>query len=110
MRVIIDPMGSMPIPPARLLRAGGLLPDWVTSPDYPDMNLKDKLTKHYGFGELTELKGGTITPEGAFQFPQDPDQYPLISIVRKEEQFLLYEHAIVAILQPDGSSFITRID
>jgi len=87
----------------------GTLPYWTINPDYLDKPLKEALDSQYGFG-LFEATGQTITKDGIYQYPEDPDLYPLIKIVRHDETFYQYQYAMVAIVQKDGNTFVTRMD
>lgn len=87
----------------------GTLPYWAINPKYLDKPLKEALDNQYGFG-LYESTGQTITEDGIYKYPKDPDSYPLIKIERKDETFYQYLHAIISIVQKDGSNFSSRMD
>jgi len=88
----------------------GMLPFWVVNPNHFDLSLKEALTLQYGFGGLYQSTGQTITKDGVYQYPEDPDLYPLIKIERGESTFYQYQYGLIAIVQKDGSSFCTRMD
>ena len=87
----------------------GSLPSWVMNPTFFEFPLKEALDKQYGFG-LFETKGGKVSKDGIFSYPEDPDLYPIAEIIRGDETFYQYQYGIVAIIQKDGSSFVTRMD
>lgn len=106
----IDPTGHYPdINPSRLLGACGVIPMWVAADRSPDNTIFDILEREYQF-PLFEMHGSTITNEGVHQYPEDPDLYPLIQLTRGEEVMYVYQYAITAIVSPDGSTFVVRID
>jgi len=106
----IDPLNYYGLVPAiRLVDACGLIPGWVGNEAFSDQDMKTALDKQYGYG-LHEMTGSTITEEGVHSYPEDPDMYPLIKMERKDETLFMYESAIVAIRQADGTMFVTRMD
>lgn len=106
-----DPLNHFQnVPQSRIIEALGVLPFWVCHPSYWDHPLQEALELQYQFGPLINLERATVTPEGIHHYPGDPDQYPLISIKRGDETFYQYEHAIVAIINAQGTSFVTRMD
>ena len=74
-----------------------------------DQTVKEALTKAYGFGELHEMTGGTIK-DMVYRYPEDPELYPLAEMTSRDTTVLQYQYGIVAILEPDGSVFVTRMD
>lgn len=105
----LDPLAKFNYQPEEIYHILGLLPGWVMNEEFMDKPLKEALDKQYGFG-LYESSGQTITADGVYQYPEDPDLYPLIKIQRKDETFYQYQYAMVAIVQKDGSTFVTRMD
>lgn len=87
----------------------GFIPGWALNEEYLFKPLKEALDDQYGFG-LFEMKGGEITKDGIYKYPRDPELYPLIKIIRHDEILYQYLYGIVAIVQKDGSSFVTRMD
>lgn len=92
----------------RLLEACGIILEWALDPAYYDLPLRETFDKCYQFG-LYEMQG-TISPSGVYSYPEDPDLFPYFSIERGDEVMHQYPHAIVAIVQKNGDSFITRMD
>jgi len=109
-KITIDPLSKYNhLSQEEIFDTLGALPHWAINPDYLDVPLKEALDKQYNFG-LYESSGQTITKEGIYQYPEDPDLYPLIKIQRKDEIFYQYRYAIIAIVQKDGSWFASRMD
>jgi len=94
---------------AMLYEACGILPTWVMAKEYAHKPLLEALKEQYQF-PMFESEKATITEDGVFQYPGDPDQHPLIKIQRGKETFYQYEHAMIAIVQEDGSSYVSRMD
>lgn len=44
------------------------------------------------------------------QWPQDPPQYPICELRLRDERIVLYPASVVAIIQPDGSFEVSRLD
>jgi len=92
-----------------LAEACGLIPNWVMDYEYDDLNMKDMLQKYYPFG-MFPIPKTTVSDSGVFSYPEDPDLYPLVKMSRGEEIIYQYQYGLVAIVQPDGSAFCTRMD
>jgi hypothetical protein len=88
----------------------GFLPGWVINPAHQAEPLAEALKNQYGFGPLTEMKGGYVDEAGVYHYPDDEDLYPLVAIERGWEMFYQYPYAIVAIRAGTGETFVTRMD
>lgn len=86
----------------------GLIPLWASNPEYATVSLREALDMQYGFG-LFAMKGGAVTDDGVFKYPDDPDLYPLLRIKRFGEVLYQYEFSIVAIVHNEGT-LVTRMD
>jgi len=90
----------------------GLLPLWIHDDD-PDPAWKqiDKNYQHGGgwnSGVMTSFK---MDPETyVLKYPGDPPLEPLARTMLRDERILFYNHAIVNIVQKDGSFEVARID
>ena len=96
-----------------LLESCGFIPYWVNNWFQLALpyDLKEFLTKSYGFGNLSELKGGKITKKGNYKYPEDPLLYPLLKVSTPEGYFYQYPYGIVAIpLGYKKGHFVTRMD
>ena len=94
---------------SELLEACGLLPHWVVNPEFSHIPLKEAMETQYGF-PMIEMEKSTISETGVMRYPEDPDMYPMIKIVRGDETFYQYDYGVVAFVQNDGSSYVTRMD
>jgi len=91
-----------------IIEACGLVAYWAISDDI-DLPMLKMLEYNYHF-PVPDLKGATLTDNAIWQYPGDPDLYPLIEIARGDEMLYIYQHALIAILQKDGSLFCSRMD
>ena len=105
----IDPLREYTdVSKTKLLEACGFLPAWVTSQVHLHLTLQEALDAQYCCG-LFEMDG-SVSPEGLFTYPGDPDLHPFIKINRGEETFYQYRNAIGAIINEKGKTYITRMD
>jgi hypothetical protein len=88
----------------------GMIPSWLDLND--PRSAKEQLNEGYAHGGgWHSFSGFTMDKNtGAIKFPGDPPHPPLASIVFRDELIVIYEHAWVAIVQPDGSFEICRMD
>ena len=61
-------------------------------------------------GGWRSFKGHTMLPNGNLSYPGDPITQLLAETKLRDEVIRFYEHSWVAIIQPDGSYDIARID
>lgn len=87
----------------------GLLPYWVLNDAYFHLPLREAMEDQYQF-PLYEIDGGEVDADGTFYYPDDPPLHPLIRIERLGEVFLQYHYGMVAFIDKDGQSFVTRMD
>lgn len=87
----------------------GIIPDWLSNDIYSELTAKKALSEQYIFG-FHEIKKSTVTEDGIMKYPGDPDLYPLAKITRKDEIVYQYFYGIVAIIDKDCNSFVTRMD
>jgi|KBSMisStandDraft_5_1062788.scaffolds.fasta_scaffold117912_2 hypothetical protein len=88
----------------------GLIPFWLSHDD-PDPAWK-QIDKNYGHG------GGWrhgdmnfhMDAHHVLRYPGDPPLNPLAQARLRDELIVFYDHAIVAIVQEDGSFEVARID
>lgn len=86
----------------------GLLPLFLDEDD--PRPAVEQFDEHYvgGWHEIT--RAGYTPFTGAFTYPGDPPLYPLWESKFHEETILVYPHAIVVIVQPDGAYSASRLD
>ncbi len=58
----------------------------------------------YGKGKWRHLGGHVL------KFPGDPELRPLAEAKVHDETVVFYEHAVLAVFQPDGKFEVTRVD
>ena len=61
-------------------------------------------------GGWQPFRGFTMMPNGNLQYPEDPATQLLFEGKMRDEIIRVYEHACVAIVQPDGSFEVSRMD
>ena len=115
----VDPTGYFETKGAtkpRLIEALGIVPAFVaeaathgTPSEATPRSVLDDMAKAYGF-YMGDMEGGVVTPEGIYQYPEDPDLHPLIQWTLDDSVVIyMYEHAIIALT--DGErTIITRMD
>lgn len=89
----------------------GLIPSFINDSDVVGKGFREALGEQYGFG-LYETTGGSISDEGVYSYPEDPDLQPLALYESPTEKCYQYDYAIIAIVSKDGSTptFVTRMD
>ena len=91
----------------------GLLPLWVAEHVGNDdgTDIVQFMTDRYGCGKLYKFDGG-IDKEGYYISSHEDDaDLPYIGkMITKHGYAYFYEYAIIALPQPDGTHFITRMD
>ena len=92
----------------------GLPPLWVAEHVGRDdgTDLVQFMEERYGFGSLYELVEGNINKDGDYvsNYDDDADLPYMGKMITKHGYAYFYEYAIVALPQPDGTHFITRMD
>jgi len=81
---------------------------WVITEEDDSIPFKDVLSSAYD-SPMSEFIGGTITKEGIYNYPDSSNLEPLIKVYNPEtkETFYQYNYGIIAIVQEDGSSYIS---
>jgi hypothetical protein len=91
----------------------GLLPLWVAEHvgNDDDTDLVQFMTDRYGFGKLYEFEG-KINEDGDYisKYDDDADMPYMGKMITKDGYAYFYDYAIIALPQPDGKHFITRMD
>jgi hypothetical protein len=93
----------------------GFIPSFLNEDD--PRPAREQLDEGYGFaGGWCPFAGFTMLPNGNLSFrsepgePDDPETLPLAETKLRDETIRVYEHAWVAVIQPDGSYEIARMD
>jgi len=91
----------------------GLLPLWVAEHVGNDdgTDIVQFMTDRYGFGKLYKFEG-KINENGDYvsDYDDDADLPYMGKMITKHGYAYFYEYAIIALPQPDGKHFITRMD
>jgi len=98
-----------PADEAQIPEMVGIIPYWAEDANQAGLTLKEGFAVSYGM-PLYEMTGGTISNKGVYQFPEDPELQPLMSITNDTETCYIYPYGIVGIVGEDNSQFITRMD
>lgn len=112
----LDPLskfGGMNVPNRGIREACGLLPFFAIEGPGPTMakNMEGNYNFFFGWS-----KGHTtVTEDGIYSYPEDPDMYPLVRLdaVTEEgqkETIFIYDHAIVAYMLDGEFQGSTRMD
>jgi hypothetical protein len=86
----------------------GFLPDFL-SPGDP-RPAAEQFDANYHFGGWTPFKGFKLLEDNSLKYPGDPKMPPLAKAQLRDELILFYESAWVAIIQPDSSFEVARLD
>jgi|SRR5215471_1888501 len=100
-------MEHIPRDPRATLEHWGYIPLWLSDDD--PRPAKEQLNSGYVSG-WRPFKGFTMNAQEALVYPGDPPQRPIAEIKLREERIILYPSAWVAIIQPDGSFEVCRMD
>lgn len=87
----------------------GMICEWL-SPNNPSP-ARDQLNQAYGHGGGWQpFKGFTLETDNSLTYPGDPPQRPIAEMRLRDELIVQYNHAWVAIIQPDRSFEVCRMD
>ncbi len=92
----------------KLMNACGILTQWLVYGT--DDSLQRRLLDEYAFynGPMT---GGTLSREGLYQYPEDPEMYALVKFESDTEICFVFDYGIVGIFfKETGDTWITRMD
>jgi len=89
----------------------GLIPMWIHDED-PDPAWKqiDKNYQHGGGWCHGTMNFEMDMDTHILKYPGDPELRPLAQAELRDELIVFYDHAIVAIVQEDGSFEVARVD
>ena len=114
-RMTLDPMGKYSSKPNyEIMGECGLLPLFFTRAvmiqEEPTLDrVWELVDDQYGFG-LDRMTGSTVTEDGVWQYPEDPDLYPLMKLQEGDVEMLVYPYALVAMRDTSGRTLCTRMD
>jgi hypothetical protein len=89
----------------------GFLPDILLADD--KRSVREQLDDRYAHGggyrdrNFTKFRLGKNM---ALHWPGDPPQHPLAATLINDELVVFYSHAMLLVMQPDGTWKVTRVD
>ena len=87
----------------------GFLPGFLNDND--PRPAVEQLDANYRHGGWHPMEGFTMNPRTfVLSYPGDPPFRPLAMIALRQERVFVYEHAFVAVVQPDGKFEAARLD
>lgn len=87
----------------------GFIPFWLHESNHK--SAREQLNAGYVFGGgWKPFKGFRLTEDNHLYYPGDPPISPLAQARLREELILFYPHSWVAVIQPDRSFEVCRMD
>ncbi len=87
----------------------GEIPRWLDTGD--SRPAKEQLNTAYGHGGgWHPFEGFQLRDDNSIKYPGDPALKPIAEMHLRDELILMYEHSWVAIIQPDRTFEICRMD
>lgn len=112
-RVVVA-KGDKPLATWYLIRRGmtaahlGYLIEWLDPAD--PRPAREQINSGYLYGGWQPFEGHVLADDNTLRFSGDPPMRPLAEARLREELIVLYPHDWVAIIQPDRSFEVARID
>jgi len=111
----IDPNGKfLTVEMSRVIGAAGLLPYFALEafellPEGGTEEVYQMLVSIYGMGDYRMPKGGTVSPEGVYNAPEDPPLDPIVSVSGLNTTVYIYQYAIIAVVDKNDT-IVSRMD
>ena len=87
----------------------GYVPGMISDDD--PRGAKEQIQENYPFGGWQPFNGFSLDPVTMeIKYPSDPPLKPLFKRQLRDELILLYKYAWIAVISPDGSFEVSRID
>ncbi len=86
----------------------GLIPHFLDEDD--PRPAKEQFNERYVFGGWQPFEGFTLRKDNSLMYPGDPPTRPLAQTKLRDELVVFYDHQWVAIIQPDRSFEVCRMD
>lgn len=86
----------------------GFLPEMLDDAD--PRPAREQFDAHYPYGGYWQSGPAWIDAGGVLFYPGDPPQHPIAGTRLRDELILLYPYEFVAIIQPDESFVVQRMD
>ena len=105
---IIDPLNKFPFTePEVLMEAVGLIPTFI-NPLAEDV--MEEALINYGMS-ICPMTGGVVNKEGVYQYPGDPDLYPITRCKVGGKTIYIYSYGIIAFVADNsGETVVHRFD
>ena len=99
------------IDPQEALMLAGIVPNWIQlHEDLTEMSvLIEAVLAEYGF-PVSEMKGGTLHPDGTYTYPSDPDMKPNMVMLVTSGKIYSYDYAMFSFFDNYGGSSMYRLD
>lgn len=78
--------------------------------DFNPKSATEQLNDGYQFGGWQPFKGFKLREDNALLYPGDPPTIPLAQAQLRDELVVFYDHSWVAVIQPDRSFEVCRMD
>jgi len=88
----------------------GFIPNWLDDDDPRSAREQLDAGYRYSVGFWEPLPGQKLTNQNWLTYPGDPPLIPLAEAKLRDELILFYDHSMVAIVQPDRTFKVTRMD
>jgi hypothetical protein len=85
----------------------GLVPSFFSEDD--PRPAREQIAARYISG-WHPLPGFILSDDGSLIYPGDPPLLPIAATTLRDEQITFYPHSWLAIVQPDGSLEVARVD
>jgi hypothetical protein len=85
----------------------GFIPSFLNEDD--ERSAREQFNENYISG-WRPMKGFKLLKNGNLKYPEDPETQLLFETHLRDETIYVYEHAWVAVVQPDGSFEVCRLD
>lgn len=114
----VDPLGKFEkAKAAALVEACGIVPSFALYAEEAGADtaeaFMEKMNSVYGFGFGGNMldHGGTVSPEGVYEYPEDRPLYPLMEYkTDKGITVWLYEYALVVVVDAEDNKVMQRMD
>lgn len=104
----VDCTGWVVIHPKATVDMLGLVPMFLLDND--PRPAREQFDERYHFGGWRPISGFEMWENEFIKFPEDPELPPLLERKLRDERIVMYPNALFAIIQPDGSFEIARMD
>jgi hypothetical protein len=97
-----------PLHPKMTFEHLGFIPEWLRYGD--PRSARDQINAGYAMGGWHPMTGFRLGEDNSLNYPGGPPMRPLAEARLREELILFYPHSWVAIIQPDRTFEVARID